>query len=181
METKWPWKIKSSEVTYKNPWILVQEDQVVRPDWKDGIFWVVTIVPGVSVLPIDKEWNVYVTKEFHYAINSYWIESVSWAIDVGEEPLDAAKRELKEETGITAQKWTSLWIVEPLTTILSSPAELFLAEDLEFWDAEQEWTEKIEVLRIPFSDVVDMAMSSEIKHAPSSILILKAEKHFSQR
>jgi len=68
MNNNGPWKIKSSEEKYKNPWINVREDQVIGPDNKDGIFGIVEMVNGVSILPIDEDGFVYLTKEFHYAI-----------------------------------------------------------------------------------------------------------------
>jgi ADP-ribose pyrophosphatase len=111
MNTNGPWKIKESQEKYKNSWISVREDKVVRPDGKDGIFGVVEILEGVSVLPLDSDGYVYLTDEFHYAVEKNSIEVVSGAIDKNEKPLDAAKRELKEETGILAKKWTNLGIV----------------------------------------------------------------------
>ena len=92
MKTNGPWKIKDSQVKYKNPWISVREDQVIRPDGKDGIFGVVEMVAGASVLPLDDDGFVYLTKEFHYAIEQDSVEVVSGAIDEGETALEAAKR-----------------------------------------------------------------------------------------
>src|SRR3989344_4829272 len=81
-----PWMIKSSEIKYKNPWIEVREDIVIRPDGKDGIFGVVNMKAGVSILAFDDE-HVYLTKEFKYGIGAESIETISGGIDEGEEPL----------------------------------------------------------------------------------------------
>ena len=101
MKNNGPWRIKDSQVKYKNPWISVREDQVTRPDGKDGIFGVVEMVAGASVLPLDDDGFVYLTKEFHYAIEQDSIEVVSGAIDEGETAFEAAKREILEETGLS--------------------------------------------------------------------------------
>ena len=171
-----PWQIGGSKEVYKNPWIRVREDQVIRPDGKDGIFGVVEMVPGVSVLPIDDQGFVYLTEEFHYAVEQNSIEVVSGGIDQGEEPIGAAKRELKEETGIKAKEWIDLGLVNPFTTVVKSPAQLYLAKDLSFSDANPEGTEKIKILRVKFEEVVQMVMDSKITHGPSVSLILKADR-----
>ena len=115
--TNGPWVIKESVPAYKNPWIEVTEDQVIRPDGKPGIFGLVNMKPGVSVLALDESGFVYLTDEFHYAIGKDSIEVVSGAIDNIESSLDAAKRELEEELGIKAEEWIDLGEVNPFTTL----------------------------------------------------------------
>ena len=65
-----PWTIKGTLQKYKNPWIEVTEDDVIRADGKLGIFGVVTMKAGVSVLPLDDDGFIYLTDEFHYAIKN---------------------------------------------------------------------------------------------------------------
>ncbi len=103
---KGPWRVKSSKVVYQNPWIKVTEDQVIRPDGKPGIFGVVEQKHGVCVVPIDNVGNVYLIKEYKYAIGRISTEIVAGGVDQDETLLQAAKRELKEEAGIIAKKWT---------------------------------------------------------------------------
>jgi|SRR3989344_1385340 len=172
-----PWKIKNSIEKYKNPWIRVREDQVIRPDGKDGIFGVVEVVAGVSVLPLNDNGYVYLTKEFHYAIEKDSVEVVSGGIDKNENPLDAAKRELKEELGIEADEWIELGVVNPFTTVIKSPATIYLAKKLRFLTAKPEETEKIDILKIKFDDALEMVKRSEITHGPSCVLILKAAEY----
>ena len=71
MKEHGPWKIKESVIKYKNPWIEVREDKVIRPDGKSGIFGVVNMKHGISVLPMDDEGFVYLTEEFNEG--SQWI------------------------------------------------------------------------------------------------------------
>ena len=176
MKINGPWKIKDSKVKYKNPWISVREDQVIRPDGKDGIFGVVEMVAGVSVLSLDDEGFVYLTKEFHYAIEQESIEVVSGADDEGETNLEAAKRELKEELGIEAGEWIDLGKINPFTTVIKSPAAMYLAKQIEFSEANPEGTEKIDLVKVKINDAVRMVMDSEITHGPSCVLILKASE-----
>jgi len=177
MKSNGPWQIKSSEEKYKNPWIKVHEDQVIRPDGKNGIFGVVEMVPGISVLPLDDNGYVYLTKEFHYATEQEGIEVVSGAIEQGESALTAAKRELKEELGIEADEWTDLGNVNPFTNVVKSPAQIFLARGLHFLDKNPDATEKISTVKIEFEEAIQMVMDSRITHGPSCVLILKTARY----
>ncbi|KKU48409.1 MAG: Pyrophosphohydrolase related protein [Parcubacteria group bacterium GW2011_GWA2_46_9] len=174
MKINGPWKIKDSVEKYKNPWLRVREDQVIRPDGKDGIFGVIEMVAGVSVLPLDDEGFIYLTKEFHYAVERDTIEVVSGGIDRNEKELEAARRELKEELGIEADEWIELGTVDPFTTVINSPATMYLAKKLRFAEADPEGTERIHVMKIKLVDALNMVMESKITHGPSCVLILKA-------
>jgi 8-oxo-dGTP pyrophosphatase MutT (NUDIX family) len=99
-----PFKLLASAIVYKNPWISVREDKVVRPGGKEGIFGVIEMVAGSSVLPIDHEGNVLLVKEYKYAVGRVTIEVISGGIDKNETPLGAAKRELMEEIGTEAKE-----------------------------------------------------------------------------
>jgi len=172
-----PWIIKNSTSKYKNPWIEVREDQVVQPDGKDGIFGLVDMKDGVSVLALDDKGYVYLTDEFHYAIGKNSIETVSGAIDKGETPIQSAKRELLEELGIIADVWIDLGRVDPFTNAIKSSAQLFLAKKLRFTKTNQEGTERIKGVKIKFDEAVEKVIKSEIYHSPSCVLILKAKEY----
>ncbi len=173
--------IKNSVQKYKNPWIEVIEDQVIRPDGKPGIFGIVKMASGVSVLPIDDKGYVYLTKEFHYALGEEDIEAVSGGSNNGESLLETAKRELKEELGIEADEWIDLGIMNPLTTVLKSPKKLFLAKRLKFGKNNPEETEDIKLVKIKLKEAVDMVMNSEITHGQSCVLILKANEYLKKQ
>ena len=175
---KGPWVFIDSKDIYSNPWIKVREDNVIRPDGKDGIFGVVTMKSGVSVLPLDNQGNVFLTKEYHYAVERETLEAISGGIDNNESKLDAAKRELKEETGIRAKKWIDMGVVDPFTTVVNSPNYLFLAMDLTFSEANPEGTESIKVIKVPFKQAVDFVMQSLITHSATTTLILKVKNYF---
>ncbi len=170
---KGPWTITDTKVVYQNPWIKVREDKVIRPDGKDGIFGVVEQKSGVSVIPLDAEGNVYLTQEYHYAVERITIEAISGGIDEGEDALQAAQRELKEETGFVAKKWTYLGVVDPFTSILVSPNHIYLAEELTKGESEQEGTETIKIIKMPYDTALEMVMKSEITHGASCVALLK--------
>ncbi|MBI5228914.1 NUDIX hydrolase [Candidatus Micrarchaeota archaeon] len=172
-----PWTVLGTAIKYENPWIKVREDKVIRPDGKPGIHAIVEVKPGVSVLPLDGEGFVYLTKEFHYGVNRESLEVVSGGIEEKETPIEAAKRELLEELGIAAETWTDLGQVDPFTTIVVSPTKLFLARKLSFTKARQEGSETIKASRMKFEEALRKVMASEITHSSSCVLILKANEY----
>lgn len=168
-----PWKIVDSREVYRDPWMRLRRDEVVRPDGEPGSYSVVHLKPGVSVLAIDDADNAYLTEEFHYGVGRVTIETVSGGIDEGETAIVAAQRELREELGITADRWTDLGTVDPFTANVVSPTQLFLARSLAVGRPNLEGTELIRCVKLPFPQVAQMVMAGEITHAPSCVLILK--------
>src|SRR5688500_18030787 len=138
-----PYTVLSSEVQYQNPWIRVREDKVIRPGGSAGLFGVVEMVGGSSVLAIDHEDNVYLVREYKYAAGRDSLEVVSGAIDTGETPLEAARRELREEAGLIAAEWHELGTVDPFTTAIRCTNHLFLAMALSSTPADPDDGEEI--------------------------------------
>lgn len=167
-----PWGIKSTQQIYRDPFVELTLDQVIRPDGDDGQHVVVHIKPGVCVIAVDEHRNVLLTKEFHYAVGRDSIEAVSGGVEANEEPDETAKRELQEELGIEAETWKFLTTVDPFTTIMTSPTRLYLATNLSEVATAPEGTEQIQRITIPLSEAVEMVSSGQITHAPSCVAIL---------
>jgi ADP-ribose pyrophosphatase len=176
MQQHGPWQIVRSHAIYKDAWLEVRKDDVIRPDGAPGTHGVVLLKPGVSVLALDDERHVYLTEEFHYAVGRQTIEVVSGGCEIEESPIEAARRELEEELGIIADEWIALGVFDPFTTMLSAPAELFLARRLTFGETRQEGTENIRCVRVAFDEAVAMVMEGRITHGPSCVAILKAAR-----
>ncbi len=169
-----PWTIKETQTVYEDSFVEVQLDQVVRPDAQDGQHVVVYMKAGVCVLPLDEEKNVYLTSEFHYGIGRQSLEGVSGGIESGESAQETARRELAEELGLAAEHWKLLTSVDPFTTIVVSPTQLFLATGLSSVPIALEGTEQIESVQLPLSQAVQMVTEGEITHAPTCVLLLLA-------
>jgi len=174
---KGPWQVLDSEIKYQNPWITVREDQVIRPDGKDGIFGVVDMLPGVSVLAVDSDGYAYLVKEYQYGVEKETLEVISGGYAEGEERLAAVHRELKEEAGITAEEIISLGRIDPFTSVVNSANYLYLAQGLEFGESEPEGTEVIEIIKVPYQQALAWAMDSTITHGASAATILKARDY----
>jgi 8-oxo-dGTP pyrophosphatase MutT (NUDIX family) len=169
-----PYRLTSRKEIYSNPWIRVREDHVIRPNGTAGMFGVVEVKPGASVLAMEGDGSVYLIKEYKYGVGRESVEVMSGGIEEGETPLDTARRELREELGLTAREYTDLGMIDPFTTAAQSPNYLFLARGLERCESEPDEGEFLEIVRVPFARAVEMAMASEITHAASCAVILKA-------
>ncbi len=176
-----PWKIVSSQEVYRDPWLAVQRDEVLRPDGSPGSYATVQIKRGVSVLAMDDKSQVYLTSEFHYAVGRVTLEVVSGGVDGNESVLDAARRELAEELGIMADEFIDLGFVDPFTASIFSPTQLFLARGLTFGERTPDCTEVITCVQMSLKDAIDAVMRSEITHAPSCAVILKAARHLESK
>ncbi len=174
-EQNGPFRLISRRAVYQNPWIRVDEDRVEHQSGQTGLFGVVHLKPGSTVLAIDAQDRVCVAREFKYGYRADSIELISGGLDEGESPLDAARRELQEEIGFAADTWTDLGVVNAFTTIMHSPNYIFMATGLKpTGDAEQDPWESIEAQWIPFEDAFRMVQDGRITHAASCVAILKA-------
>ena len=169
-----PWTIKSSARKYKNEFIEVVEDAVIKPDKSEGSYATVQMKSGVCTLAIDDENNVYLTEQFRYALEGNSLEVIAGGMDEGG-ALENAKREAKEELGIEAEEWIDLGTVEIDTSIVRSPAYFFVAKKLKFSEPEREGVEVMKTVKMSFDEAVEKVLSGEIKHALSCLLILKAK------
>ena len=167
------WTITSTTQKFKNEFIEVNEDEVIQPDGKNGKYATVEMKAGCCSLPIDADGNVYLVRQFRYALRAESLEAVCGAME-NEKPIDAAKREVKEELGIEAADWQSLGTAETDTSIVHCPAHFFVARDLEFKEPEREGTETIKTVKMSLDEAVEKVLSGEIKHALSCLVILKA-------
>ena len=171
-----PWQVLKRETVYRDPWLQVDRDQVIRPDGQPGTHCIVHLLHGISVLAVDEAGTAHLTEDFHYGVGRATIEVVSGGIDAGEDALAAARRELREELGITADQWIDMGACDPFTTIVVSPTRLFLARKLSFGQRDLEGSEQTRVHKVPFDEAVRMVLDGRITHGPSCVLLLKARQ-----
>ena len=168
-----PWRTLSSEVKYKNPWITVREDQVIRPDGKPGIYGVVETRIATGVLALDEDGALYLVGQYRYPLDCYSWEIIEGGAEQGEDPMDACKRELREEAGLEAAHWETLGGEIHLSNCHSSERGfLYVARGLTHVGEDPEGTEQLQVRKVPWSEAVAMVGRGEITDAFSIMGIL---------
>jgi len=167
------WTIKETREVFRNDFFKVFNDKVIQPNGEDGEYATIEFVPGVSILPIDDEDFVYLTKQFRYSAGQKTLEVVAGGIE-DESPLDAAKREIKEELGISAEEFNEIGTIQIDNSIVKGQSTLFLARKLSFGKTERDDSEEMKMVKISFREAVEKVLRGEITHAPSCVLLLKA-------
>lgn len=172
MTPKNPWKTLSSRPIYENPWLRLREDQVIRPDGKEGIYGVVDTRLAVGVIALTPEKEIFIVGQWRYPLNRYSWEIIEGGGDPNEDGLVTAKRELKEEAGLVAETWRTLGGEVHLSNCFSSErAVFFVAENLTQVGAEPEGTEELELRKIKFLDALAMVDTGEITDAMTIIAL----------
>jgi 8-oxo-dGTP pyrophosphatase MutT (NUDIX family) len=169
-----PWTTVSSRSIYDNAWITIREDQVIKPSGGNGIYGVVSFKNiAIGIIPMDNEGNTYLIGQYRYTLNEY-----SWEIPmgggmIGIDLLESAKRELKEETGFKAIRWTEILKIHTSNSVTDEVGYVFVAEELEAGETEFEDTERLRIKKLPFSAALEMVMSGQITDGISIAGILK--------
>lgn len=172
-----PWKQISSRIAYENPWFKVREDQVEKPGNRTGIYGVVQTPPAVFIVALNSQNEIYLVGMFRYPTNKYGLELPAGGSD-NQDLLEAAKRELLEETGIKAKIWEKVGEFTPWNGISDEVSHIFIARDLEETGGEIDPNEGIlEVRRVPLEKVFDLIESGEISDGQSISALTLAAIH----
>jgi 8-oxo-dGTP pyrophosphatase MutT (NUDIX family) len=171
-----PWTVESSERLYADEFAEVWVDEVSKPGAGPSRRVTMRMKPGVAVLALDGEGFAHLVRTFRYAVGKECVEVVQGGTEEGEEPTEAARRELKEELGVEAGELTDLGLVDAVTSQVYAPARIFLARGLSFGETERESTEDLQTVRVRFDEAVRMVLDGEITQGISCALILKASR-----
>jgi 8-oxo-dGTP pyrophosphatase MutT (NUDIX family) len=169
-------KISSREV-YQNPWVSVRHEEVLKPNGEPGVYGVAHFKSkAAAVVPLDNDGHIWLVGQYRYTLEEY-----SWEIPMGGgelegDSLDAAKRELKEETGLIASKWANLGKLHTSNSVTNEFGYMYLAEDLTMGESEPDDTEILELKKVSLIEAVMMVMDSEITDSLSVAAILKVAR-----
>jgi ADP-ribose pyrophosphatase len=168
------WTTLSSKLEFETPWISVIKHDVLNPAGKPGIYGVVKFKNlAIGVLPLDNDRNTWLVGQWRYPLSQY-----SWEIPEGGgalsvDPIESARRELKEETGLVAGKYTSLGTIHTSNSVCDEIGYLFLAQDLTMTEAAPEETEDLQIKKVSFDEAYQMVMDGQITDSLSIAAILK--------
>ncbi len=174
MKQKKLWQILSSNTIYDNNWIRVREDKVLNPAEKEGIYTTVHFKnKAIGIIPIDSNGFTYLVGQYRYPLNEYSWEIPMGGGKIGDDILASAKRELEEETGLVAEKWTNIMRIHTSNSVTDEEGCIFLAENLIQKQAQPEDSEDLIVKKISLEEAYQMAMRNEITDSLSVAGILK--------
>lgn len=168
------WKKLSSRAVWENDWMQVFEDDVINPGGGRNLYGYVHFKNrAVAIIPLDDDDNTWLVGQQRYTLGAW-----SWELPMGgapldEAPIDAARRELKEETGLTATDWSELMQLHPSNSITDEFAIVYVAKGLLEGETEFEETEDLEVRKLPLSQAIAMVKAGEITDAISVAALLR--------
>ena len=172
-----PWKKITSKQIYDNPWIKVEEHDVINPTGGKGIYGKVHFKNfALGIIPLDDQLNTWLVGQYRYVLDEY-----SWEIPMGGGPLDmdvitSAQRELKEETGLSADRWTEVMRIHTSNSVTDELGFVYMAQELSEGATEFDPTEEIEVKKLPFTEALQMVMDGRITDSLSLSGILKVAR-----
>jgi 8-oxo-dGTP pyrophosphatase MutT (NUDIX family) len=169
-----PWKTLSTDKVHESPWISVTKHEVLNPSGNPGTYSVVHFKNlAIGIIPLDKNYNTWLVGQYRFPIDQYTWEIPEGGGLIGVEPVESAKRELKEETGIIAGKWTKIQEMHLSNSASDEFCILYLAQNLEFTKAEPEDTELLEIRKVPFEALYQMVLNGEITDSLTVTAALK--------
>lgn len=175
METQQnPWQILASKIPYDNPWIRLTEHQVINPAGGRGIYGIVHFKNlAIGVVALDEAGHIYLVGQYRLAIDAFSWEIPEGGGPLGADPLESAKRELLEETGLTAGKWRPIVHMHLSNSVSDEAGIVYLAQDLHQGEAEPEDTEQLFIQKIPFTEAYQMVKEHRITDSLSLAAIQK--------
>jgi 8-oxo-dGTP pyrophosphatase MutT (NUDIX family) len=174
-----PWQTRSREQVYDNPWITVHEDHVINPRGGAGIYgWVNFKNKAIGIVPVDEQLDTWLVGQYRYTLNEY-----SWEIPMGGgpselDPLESARRELKEETGLTASKWQNIMRIHTSNSVTDEEGFIFLAQELTAGETEFDETEDLRVRKLPLAEALQMVLDQKITDAISISGLFRVARMF---
>jgi 8-oxo-dGTP pyrophosphatase MutT (NUDIX family) len=169
-----PWRTLEVREIYANDWLRLDEDRVINPSGRENRYAVVRFKNhAIGILPVDEAGHTWLVGQWRYALRRY-----SWEIPMGghpvsENPLAGAKRELEEETGLTAAHWTELMRLHTSNSVTDELGIVYIARQLSQGAPRFGETEQLTLRRLLIDDAVKLALEGEITDAISVAALLK--------
>ncbi|MBL7963674.1 MAG: NUDIX hydrolase [Flavobacteriales bacterium] len=176
MTRRGPWTTVKEEVRYGTPWIEVSHHEVIDPGGRPGIYGVVHFRNlAIGIVPLDEHLNTWIVGQYRYPIQAY-----SWEIPEGGgkrdiPAIESAKRELREEAGIEAERWTEILRMDLSNSASDEHAIIYVAQDLSFFPPEPDHNEQLELRKLPFEELYGMVMRAEVQDSLTVAAVMKVK------
>ncbi|HWB28205.1 MAG TPA: NUDIX hydrolase [Chitinophagaceae bacterium] len=171
-----PWTITNSDKKYDNNWISLTHYDVINPSGNNGIYGKVHFKNlAIGVVLLDEEFNTYLVGQYRFAIDKYSWEIPEGGGPFGETPLESAKRELAEETGLHASEWTELLQIHLSNSVTDEVGYIYLARGLSQYEAAPEETEQLIIKKLPLAEAIEMVDGHIITDSLSVAGLLKVK------
>ena len=170
----------SSEEIFDGVAIHLFSDEILLPNGNKGVREVIRHPGAVCVIPVTEDGDVIFVNQFRYAFNKVTLEVPAGKLEKGEDPLEAAMRELSEETGLSAKNVVYLGELYTTPALIDEVIHMYLATDLVEGKQHLDEDEFINTLRMPLSEAVQKVMNGEIKDAKTQTILLKTEKYLNK-
>ncbi len=171
----------TTEKAFEGKIFTVRHDSVELPDGHRSIRDVAETSDAVAILPVDGNNCTYLVRQYRYAQGCEMLEAAAGKLDKGEEPHHCAARELKEETGFTADKLIYLGSIRPSPAVLTEKIHLYLALGLYEGESCPDEGEFLRVEKYSFNQLHDMIINNEIEDAKTIAIYYKAADYLSGR
>ena len=171
------WKTLKSEIKYETPWIKVTQHDVINPSGKPGIYGVVGFKNiAIGILPLDDEHNTWLVGQWRYPLGAYSWEIPEGGGPHGVDPVDSARRELREETGLVADSLREIGRIHTSNSVCDEYGILYLATGLKQKEAHPEDSEDLQIMKVPFDEAYRMVMDGRITDSLSQVAILRVKR-----
>lgn len=169
-----PWRFIRSREVFQNAWFEIREDEVINPAGSKNFYGRVNFKnQAIGIIPLDADRNTWLVGQYRYVLDTYSWEIPMGGSPLGEDILESAKRELKEETGLSAAEWAPLMRLHTSNSVTNEEGFVFVAKQLSQGETAFEETERITIKKLPLKDAVEMVLNGEITDAISAAGLLK--------